>query len=213
MKFFLVLAACVLAVNAINDEQCSVSMRAGRKIPKLVTTTTVYLDDLEDDMSSRRSHSCSNNKLHALLNENVSSRDASMVKSTWEILKKDGDFAPKVFLRYFKASPESQQMFPKFAHVPLSDLPTNSDFLLQSYTCISSVNSIAKYYDRSTGCAEGCPVLSGLNKKYKSVDFKKLSGIWMTTLQEELGSHFTTEARTAWENVIKVASIYITGSN
>ena len=73
---------------------------------------------------------------------------------------------------YFKASPESQQMFPKFAHVPLSDLPTNSDFLLQSYTCISSVNSIAKYYDRSTGCAEGCPVLSGLSKKYKSVDFK-----------------------------------------
>jgi hypothetical protein len=65
----------------------------------VVTTTAVYLDDLEDDMSSRRYHSCSNNKLHNLLNENVSSRDASWVKSTWEILKKDGDFAPKVFLR------------------------------------------------------------------------------------------------------------------
>jgi hypothetical protein len=34
----------------------------------------------------------------------------------------------------------------------------------------------------------------------------------MNTLQEELGSHYTTEVRTAWENVIKVASIYITGS-
>ena len=65
-------------------------------------------------------------------------------------------------------------MFPKFANVPISELPTNSDFLLQAYTCISSVNSIAKYYDRSTGCAEGCPVLSGLSKKYKAVDFKVL---------------------------------------
>ena len=72
---------------------------ANRKIPKVVTTTTVYLDDLEDDWSSSHSHGCSNNKLHALLNENVSSRDASWVKSTWDILKKDGDFAPKVFLR------------------------------------------------------------------------------------------------------------------
>lgn len=124
MKFFLVLAACVLAVSAVKDEhQCSAPVvnsnfisilvfsykyvviimfvlmkRADRRIPKLVTTTTVYLDE-EDDLSSRRSHGCSNNTLHALLNEMVSSRDAAWVKSTWEIIKKDGDFAPKVYLR------------------------------------------------------------------------------------------------------------------
>jgi hypothetical protein len=63
-------------------------------------------------------------------------------------------------------------MFPKFARIPLYDLPTNNDFLLQAYTCVSSVNSIFKYYDRSIGCAEGCPVLSGLTKKYKAIDFK-----------------------------------------
>lgn len=213
MKFFLILAACILAVNAARDEQqqCA-SMRSGRKAPRVVTTTTTYLDDLEDDVNESRSRGCSS-KLHSLLNEMVSSRDASLIQSTWETLKKDGDFAPKVFLRYFKAAPESQRMFPRFANVPLSDLPTNSDFLLQAYTCVSSVNSIAKHYNRSSGCPEGCPVLSGLRNKYNAVDFKKLSTVWMNTLQEELGSQFTTEARTAWENVLKVASIYITNTS
>ena len=71
---------------------------------------------------------------------------------------------------FFKVAPETQRMFPKFANVPLSDLPNNSDFLVQAYTCVSSINSIARYYDRSSGCPEGCPVLSGLHKKYTSID-------------------------------------------
>ena len=70
-------------------------------------------------------------------------------------------------------------MFPKFANVPLSDLPTNSDFHLQAYTCVSSINSIARFYDRSTGCPEGCPVLSGLHKKYSAIDFKVLALIFV----------------------------------
>ena len=63
-------------------------------------------------------------------------------------------------------------MFSRFSHVPLSDLPNNNDFLFQAYTCVSSINSLVKYYDRSIGCTEGCPVLSGLSKKYKRLDFK-----------------------------------------
>lgn len=63
-------------------------------------------------------------------------------------------------------------MFPKFAHVPLLDLPTNNDFLLQAYTSVSTINSIINYYDPTTGYTEGCPDFSGMRRKLKSVDLK-----------------------------------------
>ena len=35
-------------------------------------------------------------------------------------------------------------MFPAFARVPLKDLPNNKDFLLQAYTCVTSLNNYIK---------------------------------------------------------------------
>ena len=65
----------------------------------MVTTTAVYLDDSEDESNwNSRSRGCSG-KIHAQMKEIVRAGDMSLIKSTWEILKKDGDFAPKVFLR------------------------------------------------------------------------------------------------------------------
>ena len=63
----------------------------------MVTTTTVYLDENEEDLSSG-SDRCSsdfNDKIKEFVNE----KDMPIIKSTWEILKKDGNFAPKIFLR------------------------------------------------------------------------------------------------------------------
>ena len=71
---------------------------------------------------------------------------------------------------FFKVAPETQRLFPKFANLPLSELPKNSDFLVQAYTCVSSINSIAKYSERSTGCPLHCPVLAAVYKKYSSTD-------------------------------------------
>ena len=63
----------------------------------MVTTTTVYLDENEEDLSSGtdRCSSDFNDKIKEFVNE----KDMPIIKSTWEILKKDGNFAPKIFLR------------------------------------------------------------------------------------------------------------------
>ena len=63
----------------------------------MVTTTAVYMDDSEDE-SNWNSRGCSG-KIHAQMKEIVNAKDMSVIKSTWEILKKEGDFAPKVFIR------------------------------------------------------------------------------------------------------------------
>jgi hypothetical protein len=39
--------------------------------------------------------------------------------------------------RHFKAHPRTQALFPKFANVPLSELPNNAAFLKQARSCVS----------------------------------------------------------------------------
>ena len=41
------------------------------------------------------------------------------------------------FFRHFKTHPKTQDLFPKFAGVPLDQLPTNAAFLKQARSCVS----------------------------------------------------------------------------
>lgn len=76
--------------------------------------------------------------------------------------------------RYFKAKPESQKLFPAFANVPVTELPTNHDFLNSAYTCITSLNYLIPYakFDHP----ERCPAFpKHLKNKYNAVDLKVLA--------------------------------------
>ncbi|KAK4014940.1 uncharacterized protein LOC123476783 [Daphnia magna] len=133
--------------------------------------------------------------------KNFGERDIDVILNTWDILKKRGNFAPKLFLRYFKAKPESQKLFPSFANVPLSELPANRDFLNSAYSCINSLNFLIPYlkYDHP----ERCPNFPRhLKNKYNNVDLKKFGSIWMTAVQEEMGNAFTDEVRDVWKKSV-----------
>ena len=77
------------------------SKKSNRKGPKVVTTTAFYMDEASGEESSSKSHSreCPVKAKAAMMTDVVQVGDLSLVKSTWEILKKDGDFAPKVFIK------------------------------------------------------------------------------------------------------------------
>ena len=83
-------------------------------------------------MSSTSGHSGDILKNIVGIRSVLGEHEIETIKSSWEMLKRKGDFAPKVFLRYLKSKPESQRLFPAFSHVPISDLPSNSDFLNQA---------------------------------------------------------------------------------
>lgn len=72
--------------------------------------------------------------------------------------------------RYFKAKPESQKLFPSFANVPITELPTNHDFLNQAYTCVTSLNYILPHLKSLH--PENCPAFTNLKEKYNEVDLK-----------------------------------------
>ena len=64
----------------------------------MTTTVTTFGDD-DDDENDRSSLACRGDGKINYGSELVSVREVSLIQSTWEILKKDGDFAPKIFLR------------------------------------------------------------------------------------------------------------------
>jgi hypothetical protein len=63
-------------------------------MPKIVTETAVYMGDWE---SNSRDNTCTN--MWYELRDMINHSEWTWVKSSWEMLKKDSDFAPKIFLR------------------------------------------------------------------------------------------------------------------
>lgn len=126
-------------------------------------------------------------------------------------------------------------MFPAFANVPITELPTNHEFLNSAYTCITSLNYLIPYlkYDHP----ERCPAFpKQIKDKYNEVDVKvmlhskqwhmksklfylnhlrliafqkKLGSIWMMAMQEEMGSDFTNDVRDAWKKAVMAVIEYV----
>lgn len=226
MKTFLIPFVCVVAISVhlsyqlednklFEKKDLTASKSSGRKPGRNVTLTTTttttstwYFEDVDYQLKGYRERGCSGK--WEKLKDMITAKDISWVKFSWEMLKNNGNFAPKIFLRYFKAVPASQNLFPYFSNVTLSDLPTNSAFLLHVYTSIHSLNSIWYHYDLSSICPENCPVMLHLQKSHPSnFDFKNLTIVWMTALQEELGPNlFTPEVKSAWENALNVTATW-----
>ena len=110
-----------------------------------MTTTVIMPGGRSSSSSGLGSGSGSNIMKNVLgIRSVLSVQEIETIKSSWEALKKKGDFAPKVFMRYLKSKPESQRLFPTFSHVAMSDLPGNSDFLNQvKQTCFQSSQIVA----------------------------------------------------------------------
>ena len=77
---------------------------------------------------------------------------------------------------YFKAVPESQSFFPTFAHVSLSELPTNGDFLLHAYSTTNWWNMFwysVEHPEWTNSCPEEWPVFPEFSKRFfTTFDFK-----------------------------------------
>lgn len=128
----------------------------------------------------------------------MNARDRELVKSIWRIAKKNGNIAPKSFIRYFKLKPEAQQEFSAFAHVSLADLPSNLEFLNQAYTCLAGLNA---YIDNLGKSPKHCPYLnSPAFKAVKPDDLKLFGEVMFSVMEEELGQSFTLEAKQAWKD-------------
>uniref|UniRef100_A0A0P4Y328 Di-domain hemoglobin n=1 Tax=Daphnia magna TaxID=35525 RepID=A0A0P4Y328_9CRUS len=136
----------------------------------------------------------------------LSENDITTMNNSWSILRKRSDFAPKVFVRYFKAKPEAQKLFPEFASIPLTDLPNNHDFLNAAYSCVASLDYILPHL--KIPHPERCPVLMELKNKYSNVDLKKFGPIWMTAMQEEMGNALTNEVRDVWKKAFVAFTDY-----
>jgi len=169
-------------------------LRAGPVTTKTVSTTTTYYGG-QTKLTGARFDSYP-------LNQN----EIQSIQHTWQIAKKIGSIAPKIFIRYFQAKPESQSLFPAFATVPLKDLRNNSDFLLQAYTCVTALNNYIKYLGENV---ESCPYISQLKFKFTADDLKTLNEIIFAVLVEELDNRFTTEARSVWQKAIRACDVAV----
>lgn len=135
----------------------------------------------------------------------MNEKDRSLVKATWRIAKKNGNIAPKAFIRYFKVKPEAQKQFAAFANVDLADLPTNSHFLNQVYTCLAGLNA---YIENLGKNPKQCPHLNSPAFKAVKPDELKLFGeVMFTVMEEELGQSFSSEARMAWKDGLTACDI------
>ena len=131
----------------------------------------------------------------------ISETDRALIKSAWKVARKNGNIAPKAFIRYFRLRPEKQQAFPAFANVALADLPTNSHFLNQAYTCLAGLNTYIDYLGKSP---KDCPHLN--SKFFRSVppaDIQQFGEILFSVMEEELAQSFSADAKTAWKNAMK----------
>lgn len=131
--------------------------------------------------------------------------DRALIKATWKVAKKNGNIAPKAFIRYFKLKPEAQKKFAAFADVDLADLPTNSHFLNQAYTCLAGLNA---YIDNLGKNPKNCPYLNSPAFKDVKPDELKLFGeVMFNVMEEELGQSFSPEARKAWKDGLTACDV------
>jgi len=133
----------------------------------------------------------------------ISKHDRELIKSTWNKVKKNGNIAPKAFLRYFKLKPQQQQMFPAFANVPLIDLPTNNHFLNQAFTCVSSLNT---YIDHLGENPKNCPYLTSDKFNVDPKVVKEFGKVFIAVMEEELGDTFPAETKQVFKNVLRIFS-------
>jgi len=129
----------------------------------------------------------------------ISKHDHDLVKSTWNLIKKNGNIAPKAFLRYFKLKPHHQQMFPAFANVPLVDLPTNINFLHQAFTCVSSLST---HIDRLGKNPKSCPYLSSNKSNIDAKVVKEFGKVLIAVVEEELGDKFSADVKKIFRNLL-----------
>lgn len=132
----------------------------------------------------------------------VSKHDREIIKSTWDIAKKNGNIAPKAFLRYFKLKPNQQRMFPAFANISLVDLPTNIHFLNQAFTCVSSLNI---YIDHLGKNPKNCPYLNSDKFKIDPKVVKEFGNIFIAVVEEELGDKFSAETKKIFKTVLSTS--------
>ena len=128
----------------------------------------------------------------------MSENARNLIKTTWRVAKKNGNIAPKSFIRYFKLNPAAQKQFPLFADVDLADLPTNLNFLNQAYTCLAGLNAYVENLGKSP---KGCPYLNSPAFKSVKPDELKLFGeVMFGVMEEELGQSFSAEAKQVWKD-------------
>jgi hypothetical protein len=68
-----------------------------KSMPKIVTTTSVHMDELDWESKNFRDNTCTN--MWYELRDMINHSEWTLVMSTWEILKNDSEFAPKIFHR------------------------------------------------------------------------------------------------------------------
>ncbi|XP_046458869.1 uncharacterized protein LOC124205470 [Daphnia pulex] len=126
--------------------------------------------------------------------------DHSIIRNTWDQAKKNGEFAPRVLLRFIKAHPEYQQMFAKFASVPHYNLLRNGDFLAQAYTILAGLNVVIQSLSSQELLAAQFNLLGSAYQPrgVTPAMFKEFGVIIEQVLEETLGSTFNVEARKAW---------------
>ncbi|XP_046656934.1 globin C, coelomic-like [Daphnia pulicaria] len=206
MSMFILVLCAVLSLSAGQ----SILFKEGTQGPFVMTTTvTTTFDFNAAGVPRARSSACDRTNYDVDKKYgSLSQMDIDIIANSWNILKKRGNFAPKVFIRYFKAKPESQKLFPAIANVSITDLPTNHDFLNSAFTCVNSLNYLIPYLKNDH--PERCPSFpKQIKDNYNEVDVKKLGSIWMMAMQEEMGSDFTNDVRDAWKKAVMAVIEYV----
>jgi hemoglobin-like flavoprotein len=123
-----------------------------------------------------------------------------LIRSTWEVARKNGSIAPKVLFRFIKAHPEYQKMFPAFADVPQSQLLKNGNFLAQAYTIAAGLNVVIQSLGSQELLAQELNHLgvTHFSRGAKPHMFEEFGKVFVSVLEDELGSRFTAEAKEAF---------------
>lgn len=192
----------IVCVGMVTAQSCpyahQLHERSGPVTTKTVSTTTTYYGD---EMEPHRIRSTP---------YPLNPSEIRLIQETWDIAKKKSSIAPKIFIKYFKVKPESQSMFPAFARVPLKDLPNNKDFLLQAYTCVTSLNNYIKSLGQESA---GYQYALDLKIPLTPDDLKTLNEIIFSVLEEELGTSFTQESRAVWQKAMRTCDAAVRKSS
>jgi len=137
--------------------------------------------------------------------------EIALIRQTWNLVRDNSNVHIRTLTEHFKIHPETQKLFPKFANVPLKDLPNNADLRKQAYSCVVfGLNFMINNLDNPALLEAALRRVDAYGKWYveymsQERQIGETIRIFLQVLEEELGDKLSAEAKAAWQKGITYA--------
>jgi len=147
----------------------------------------------------------------------LSDNEVALIRESWAIAKDIPTIQTRTLLDHFKAHPKTQDLFPKFAGVPLDQLPSNAAFVKQARSCVSfGLNFMVANADNPSLLKDMLGRVDAFGKWYvdymtRERQMKETVRIFMIVLEEEMGGRLSPAAKAAWNRFMTISFVEMMG--